>query len=501
MKKHDLKLLVLSIFMVASCAVHAQDTIFKGEKSPENQVVLYSDTTLVRNVGWVRAPFWDNWYVQLEPLGGLLYHGVEDNQANLFDRLTWQGQFNIGRWVFPMIGYRFGGGYGYGRGFLSKETYNQYGGAIGYGQCGIVNGRALGGYYHEYDDELLIQKWKYAFANADLMVNFSYLKSYNPKRPFMTMAYAGVGVYFGLNEGFHDYEGTAGHVDKENDPNRGMELHVGIIEQYQFSERWRIYADFRVSAMQRTFDREYVPALETAMEVADVMTSLHVGVQYNFNWRKEEKRRQWYKETIDKDFDGENTPHYALATQNVRYTNYIDTLFVYDTINTDLAEIIKKNAQDSLDALRRRFERDCNDMTLDDIFSKHLLPYEMVFFELDKWDILSSENLKIAKMAALMKNFPDTKFMLIGSADSKTGTVKRNDYLSHQRADVVYNKLVMDYDINPKQLERVYLGGILDYEPYQLNRATVIIMKHEKVLEEFNKLKSKGKAGGSSVSW
>jgi hypothetical protein len=45
------------------------------------------------------------------------------------------------------------------------------------------------------------------------------------------------------------------------------------------------------------------------------------------------------------------------------------------------------------------------------------------------------------------------------------------------------------------------MGGILDFKPYELNRATVIIMKHPRVMQEFNKLKSRGQAGGSSVSW
>ena len=152
-----------------------------------------------------------------------------------------------------------------------------------------------------------------------------------------------------------------------------------------------------------------------------------------------------------------------------------------------------------MDSLRRAFERDCNDANLGDILSRHMLPYEMVFFKLDKWDILKSEEVKIRKMAAVMRNFPDDKFLLIGSADSKTGTVKRNDFLSVNRADVVYNKLVHEYGINPEQLKRVYMGGIMAFDPFELNRATVIIMDHPKVMEEFNKLKGMKQAGGSSV--
>ncbi len=488
--KYNVKLLVLSLFLVASYATYAQDTIFKGDRAPDNHVVLYSDTSLVRDIGWVRAPFADNWFAQAA-LGGMMYHGFGDNAGAFLNRITGQWQAHLGRWVFPMVGYRIGGGMGFARGFLSKDDYLQYGGAggtaFGWGQCGdadLGDGvvRGLGGYYHLYDESTLIQKWKFAYANVDALVNLSYRKSYNPYRPFMTMLYAGAGIYLGLSEG---YDGASGHVSADVDPNRSLEVHVGVIEQYQLSERWRIYADLRVSAMQRTFDREWIKTAERPLDVADIMTTLHIGVQYNFNWRSETKRREWYKETFKSEPGSDNTPHYALASQSVRYTNYIDTLFVYDTIV----------------AIVERFNQNKDSVSLGDILDKHLLPYEMVFFELDKWDILSSEQMKIAKMAELMKQFPEYKFTLIGSADSKTGTVKRNDFLSHQRADVVYNKLIIDYGINPKQLERVYLGGILDYQPYQLNRATVIIMKHDKVLKEFYKLKSRGQAGGSQVSW
>ncbi len=502
-KYNSFKLWVVSLFMVVSGALYAQEPIFSGEKAPEHQVVLFSDTTLVRNIGWVRAPFFDNWYAQLEPFGGMVYWGQEDSKAPFFDRMVWQGQANLGRWVFPMVGYRAGLGWGYGRGFVTKDTYNQLGPGscnVGWGESGTLNGNGLGGYYYDYNDELLIQKWKYFFLSADLMVNLSYRKSYNPYRPFMTMLYAGAGAYWGLCEGYEGpgFNGAPVRVEASVDPNRSIEVHGGIIEQYQFNDRWRVYADFRLTLMQRTFDREWIKAIEHPLGVADVMTSLHIGVQYNFHWRKEAQRKKWYNETLNEYYRGEKVPYFTLATQTVRYANYMDTLFYYDTVNNEAAWRAKIRAIDGILANKDRID---DSTTLDDILSKNMLPYEMVFFELDKWDILSSENLKIAKMASIIKAFPNYKFSLIGSADSKTGTIRRNDFLSHQRADVVYNKLVKDYGIDPKQLERVYLGGILDYQPYQLNRATVIIMQHDKVLEEFNKLKKQGQAGGAQVNW
>lgn len=494
--------------------LHAQvPTTAKQTFDPAKETIFTQDTNLVHNIGWVRAPFWDNWYAEVEP-GFQLYFGQEDGTGKLKDRISYNGEIYLGRWVFPMVGYRIGFGLGNARGFVTKNTYYAATGNITAGGGGVAYGWGqcdsnYGGYYHNYagDTSLFIQKWNFSHVQFDVMSNLSYGREYDPRQPWLSWLYFGVSAYFGMSEG---YSGSGGTVDAKVDPNRAAEIHIGFIEQYQLSEKWHIYADLRLSAIQRTFDREWIRSIERPLSIADGMFSVHFGVEYNFNWLPEDRRKDWYKSTIDPSFNGQSVPHHVLATQNISYTvvNYMDTIFTYDTINDNSpeyyrrqAEIVKKMAEDSIAAAKQRFEDNCKEATLDDILSKHLLPYEMVFFELDQWDILSSENIKIAKMASLMKSFPDYKFLIIGSADSKTGSVKRNNFLSHNRADVVYNKLVIDYGCDPKQLERVYMGGILDFKPYELNRATVIIMKHPRVMQEFNKLKSRGQAGGSSVSW
>ena len=142
-----------------------------------------------------------------------------------------------------------------------------------------------------------------------------------------------------------------------------------------------------------------------------------------------------------------------------------------------------------------------DDADLDSILLKRLLPYEMVFFDLDKWDIRAQEEMKIAKMARIMKAYPNRQFILYGSADSKTGTVKRNIFLSHNRADIVKNRLVIEYGIPESQLRCEYLGGILDYDPFILNRTTVIIMDHPVVRDAFEKMKAQRKAGGNVVEF
>ena len=493
--------------LVATClllthfeaAAQKRDTIAHFDAKASS--IFATDTQLVQGIGWVRSHFLDNWFVQLQG-GGQLYYGTEDRLGNFADRLTFNGEVHIGRWVFPMLGYRIGMGYGYAHGFISKSTYNTYPSPHGWGQCE----GSLGGYYWSYDknDNLYIQRWKYYYLTPDVLVNLSYAKDYRPERHWVSWAYAGVGVYFGLSEG---YDGPAGVVSADADPNRSAEAHIGFIEKFQLNEHWNFYVDARLSFMHRTFDREWVQGYEKALGIADPMLNLHFGVDYNFHWRSEKVRTKWYAKNFDANVDeGYHVPRHLYTAHQFSYelVQYMDTIYAYDTLSEFspgydalLNELARQKALDAIDSAKKAFDDDCAEATLDDILGRHLLPYEMVLYDLDKWNIRPSEETRIARMASVIKAFPDNQFLIIGSADSKTGTIKRNDFLSHERADTVYNQLVHRYGVNPAQLQRVYLGGILDYEPYQLNRATVIIMNHPKVLSEFNKLSMNGRRSGS----
>ncbi len=495
-----------------------QDTIRKGyvdttryirrdDLNVDDEVIFSTDTNLVHNIGWVRAYFLDAWFLQLQG-GTLLYCGTEDKLGPLGDRLSYSGEATLGRWVFPMVGYRIGMGYGHARGFLSKNTYRtagREGTAYGWGKCE----GDLGGYYYNFDKDtsLLVQKWKYFYVKGDALVNLTYGREYDPTRPWMTWIYAGVSAYFGRSEG---YEGTYGVVKKESDPNRGAELHFGLIEKYQVTPDLHLYLDFRASAMQRTFDREWVRSTEKPMGIADLVFHAQFGVDWNFNFRSKEKRLAWYKENINEKYDGSESPRHIIARQSINivtkvktYKDIIDTLYAYDTVKykkDDFDRMIQAAVQqalhDSIAAMQARNAEALKHATITDILDEQLLPYEMVFFDLDQWDIRSTENEKIAKMATFIKSNPNQKFLIIGSADSRTGTPKRNTVLSENRAKVIYNKLVIDYGIDKSQLKMQALGGIADYEPYELNRATTIIMDHPRVMEEFRKLKRGGRAGG-----
>lgn len=470
-----------------------------GQKDNDRYVAqgraYHSDDTAVVNgkngVGWIRAHFFDDWFMELQG-GGQLYYGTEDREGPFFDRLTGNAEFHFGRRIFPMFGFRLGGGYGFAHGFLTKDTYNTH--LIttdGDAQCGTdAYGNSLHGYYYDFNNELLIQKWKYYYLGADLFLDLAIFRGsekYNPWKKWNNIVYGGVHTKFGLSE--------AG-----NNSHRS-EAHLGYILKRNFKSGLGVFLDARVSFMERKFDREWVAGIETSGFGVDPIANLHVGVIYKFHIRTEEERNEFERRDVNDSLYGSVT-HFTYMKMEETYTmSMIDTMLKYENVNTPTPEMQKKinDLRDSIEADKDRRKRGADGQPLDSILLNQLLPYEMVFFELDKWDILPSEEMKIDKMARIMKAYPDEKFILTGSADSKTGTVKRNIFLSHNRADIVYNKLVSEYGIPESQLEREYLGGILDYKPFYLNRCTVIIMDHPQVQKAFNEMKQTSQAGGGEV--
>lgn len=470
----------------------------------ERIVVSGSDTTRhkgLHNVGWIRSHTLDNWRLDAA-IGGHLYMGYEDNKGKLSERLMPVTEVHFGRWIFPVIGIRLSLGYGYSRGYISADSYLSNRGKIienvSYGHCeGLVGVNdinvdgtmvdALGGYYWTTDDpSLLVQKWKYAMAGADLMVNMSYMGGFENMqytKRWNNIVYAGFNIRFGLSENHPqmNYHNT----------NTAAEGHLGYIGEYIITKNLSIGVDLRFSVVEGNFDRERIPGVEK-MSV-DFDASAMVQLTYNFNLRSEKSRRNYYVEQYQIPYNVGEMPRFMAYVQveDEQIVRIIDTIKVlrYDTIDDEIVFYQIDSLQHVVDSLRKAPAMIDPNVPLSDILGNKLLPYEMVFFEKNQWDIRWQEETKIAKMAKVIKAYPEATFYLYGSADVMTGSVKRNDFLSKMRADMVYTKLIYDYGVDSTQLRRQYLGGIAEYDPYILNRTCVIIMDHPAVRRAFEAMK------------
>ena len=479
--------IILIAALVCAGAATAQEDNNKQQRKALHAV----DTTVVRGEngkGWVRSHFFDEWFAAIQG-GGLLYYGADDRKGAFGDRLTGDCELVIGRRIFPMFGFNIRLGYGAAHGFITRDHYNTYRSEIldhgGFGQCGNdAAGNPYGGYYWDYNANLLIQKWKYTYVGFDIFMDFALLlgsSEYDPYRKYNHVIYGGLFERFGLSE--------------TNSSNNRAEAHIGYIFKYNLSPRLSIYADLRGSFVEREFDREWVPYVETPSMGVDFILNAQVGFLYNFNIRREEKRNDFKEmnETTLDHHDAQVQVSYVQVEEKIVISK-IDTLIKHLQMSVPTPETL-----DLIDSLRNEIDAEMaermrllgEEATLASILSSHVLPYEQIFFDIDKSVINPTEKMKIEKMAYIMMAYPRYKFMITGSADAQTGTRERNEYLSYSRAIEVFNILVNQYGIDPDRLECEFLGGIDDYEPYQLNRCAVIIMKHPAVKREFDKLKKK----------
>ena len=90
-----------------------------------------------------------------------------------------------------------------------------------------------------------------------------------------------------------------------------------------------------------------------------------------------------------------------------------------------------------------------------------------------------------------MNKLDDTvEFYLIGAADSLTGSIPHNKWLSGKRCGVTYNMLTKNFGVDGNQLIQVPLGGITEYEPQENNRMAMLIMRTpvtEEIVERWTK--------------
>ena len=101
-----------------------------------------------------------------------------------------------------------------------------------------------------------------------------------------------------------------------------------------------------------------------------------------------------------------------------------------------------------------------------------------VFFEINKAVLTSKDKARLQLYAEEIKNV-ETSFVVSGYADKKTGSVKRNQTLSEQRAKVVYDYLI-SLGVPASKLETVAHGGVdpLFFNNDVLSRTVIIKPKN-----------------------
>ena len=99
-----------------------------------------------------------------------------------------------------------------------------------------------------------------------------------------------------------------------------------------------------------------------------------------------------------------------------------------------------------------------------------------VFFNLGKDKVASKKDLQNVSDLAKVAKDNNSKIVVTGYADSKTGSAEYNQALSQRRAECVANELVK-MGVSRDQIEVVAKGGVTDLTPISYNRRATVEIK------------------------
>lgn len=103
-----------------------------------------------------------------------------------------------------------------------------------------------------------------------------------------------------------------------------------------------------------------------------------------------------------------------------------------------------------------------------------------IFFQIGKSDLQEKDRVNLGFYAETIKKSHGKKFIITGYSDNKTGSKKRNEKLSKERAEAVYDALVNEFGVDNNQLILEYKGGVdnMFYDSANLSRVTIMKMEN-----------------------
>jgi outer membrane protein OmpA-like peptidoglycan-associated protein len=272
------------------------------------------------------------------------------------------------------------------------------------------------------------EKFNVSFFHADVLWNLSSaLGGYKPERRWEFVPFAGFGGAKAKANGIR---------------NRELALTAGLINKIRLSAPLDLKLELRGMLVNQRFDGT------VGGRSGEGMFSATLGLSYKLG-----------KRTFD-------VPEVITPVDLSAYTARIGML------ESDLEVALAK-----ADQYVRDLEAAKNHKPVAQAKTEYVIPQMAVFFRIGRYALTEQEKINIGYIADALKQMPaDRKFKLVGNADSTTGSAKRNQTLSEQRAKVVYDALVAA-GVKPSQLEIIAHGDRQEPFPHnqpRLNRVLII---------------------------
>ncbi|MDR0681233.1 MAG: OmpA family protein [Dysgonamonadaceae bacterium] len=368
----------------------------------------------------------NNWFISLGA-GPNLLQGEQDGDKKLSERFRYSGEFSVGKWFNPYFGSRLqvvGGslrGFNYMSDHEGKYVFEDR------------NRRPFPvGYYpaENWDkfkkvDDGFWQEFNYATVSFDLMANFTnlFFGSYREKNVVDFIPYVGVGFIHGFSS-----------VSNPNFNNVFVDM--GGRANFNLSPQWSIYLEPQVIITSTELDGY------AGNRPHDLIGNLLVGLQFNINKKFKQAESLLTKEEVSYINNRINDNRSLIENQQNILERQQDLLERLESRPVQKEVVEPQSSTPSSSASGSGVGK--------------FLP-SFIYFQLDSYKIPFSEQSKLRDVILYLKEHPDSKLLLVGYADKKTGNISHNLKLSKKRAEAVANELKYQ-GLNPNRLLTEWRG-------------------------------------------
>jgi outer membrane protein OmpA-like peptidoglycan-associated protein/opacity protein-like surface antigen len=419
----------------------------------------------------IASPF-DNWYLALS--GGIqTFIGNELVASARMNKLNFNAKIEIGKWVIPDIAVSLR------LYFFNVDGQTQYGRQpfVDYS----TDARNDNGYtpFHAHAAAIL------GFVTLD-WTNF--VMGYESGKRNRWHVFTPIGLGMSMLYGIQRNPVGSYEVGSFR---RNMELafSLGVGVEYIISDHVTIHSHLDLFGSESTWD--WTP-YKNDYSIFDLNPSLNIGVKFNllksitkFNpYTKTSAREKVNHEFLS--FGTRNTVS-TLQGRIDHLNNAIDSVQNLSHVKGERDSLMLVDMSKERDSLQQRLDsvEDFLGRAPVNVIEELLqsneslgLPATIVYYQLDKYDVDYNGRKKLQKFAKEVNNLDDTiEYYVIGAADSITGSIRHNQWLSERRCEAAYNILVNDFNVSSNQLLLMPVGGIMEYDPQENNRMALIIQR------------------------
>jgi len=405
------------------------------------QSVQSNDQNALRQLVEKKA-YGDNWFISLGGNANLLT-AEEDGDVPMMKRIKFGGGLTLGKWFTEDFGARIqvtGGslrGFNYvermGDGYYVWSNYNHQDVPIGCNIDGVRKGNVYdysdlppfttndNGYpvrYHlisnkgkAWDPQNPVgpgpgfwQDFNYASATIDFMANFTNLfRGYDTgHNRFDVIPFVGLGWIHAFSNHL-----TTPRFDH-------FVAKIGFRVNFNITNNFAIYLEPQGNATTKEFDGY------AGDNFGDGIVNLQLGVQYTFSKRF--------------------TSLYQVAQLTADEIDRLNKKINDNRYLIENHQDILERQQDLLDRLQKCCDENKKQVVTQVVETATCLP-EYIRFSLDSYKVEPTEQRKIVEVADYLKQNPNSKILMIGYADKKTGNSHYNMNLSQKRVNAVSAEL------------------------------------------------------------